>query len=156
MVYFDSNVLLYLYTTYTDGLSLAKKERTEFLLNEHENQIILSINVLNEISSNLFRPKFYADGVEPFSEREILKITRTLVLMSKDIYRPTTQTVYNAIRYRREVYGGKKPYYDAMHLANAKEAGARILYTEDKHFGVKEDDTTLCGIEVKNAFRNIV
>jgi len=119
--FFDTNVLLYMYSTADTG----KQTRAQELFHEHSRvgTIVLSTQVVQE---------FYAAGLrklvmrrEPLREaiEELLALPLVLVGPSQIL-----MAIENEEQYRIS-------FWDALILAAAESGGAEVLYTEDLNHG---------------------
>jgi len=127
--FFDTNVLLYLLSD-----DQAKADAAEALVASGG---VISVQVLNEFASVATRML----RMRISEIREVLGTVRRLCEV-----RPLSVDTHEhgldlADRYQFSVY-------DAMIVASAREAGCKILYTEDM-----QDGMTLFGVTVRNPFQ---
>ena len=115
-VFLDTNVIIY---AYSDD-ELEKQERANMILEEYESQTIISTQVINELSNNLFRKfKLDAEAVEAV----VLELDNNFPIVDFNL-----QTQLKAIKIKERY---KLQFYDSMILATALENGCNIIYSED-------------------------
>ena len=125
LAFVDTNIWLYAFSDSQDKL---KTQQAKVLLRRTP-QIVLSTQVVNEVSVNLLR-KFQA------AEPDIRKLIRSL-------YRK-----YLIVEYNRAILLNASDlrsayhisYWDSLITASALAVGATILYTEDMHDGLIVDN----------------
>jgi len=115
-VFLDTNILIYSYSEdETEKQSIALN-----LIDEFEDRIIISNQIINEITNVLFKKfKLSADSIES----ALLEIDTALTIVNFDI---TTQI--KAVRLKERY---TLQYYDALVVATALENKCTILYSED-------------------------
>lgn len=128
--FFDSNVPLYLLSG-----DAQKAERAESLLNEGG---IISVQVLNELARVMSRKKRMAwDEIEKFLEG----IRRACEI------RPLTLETHELGLLLAKRHGF--PFFDALIVASALEAGCAQLYSEDFQHGMKVEGR----LTIRNPFK---
>ncbi|GHV78054.1 twitching motility protein PilT [Spirochaetia bacterium] len=130
-VFFDSNILVYLYTE----TELAKKRQAllEFISNDR----YISTQVLNELSNVGFKKlNLTVKEVQDISS-ELISVCYFSVVDYKTI---------QSAHVLKDRYGYS--YYDCLMLASALECGCKYLYSEDM-----SDDQTIKGLTIRNIFR---
>lgn len=117
----DSNVWLYAFIEGQDAL----KERRANELTQTISNIVVSVQVINEVASNLLKKA-------RFTEQEI----RELVDSFYQLYTvtPLTQEVLHDASSLRERYNFS--YWDGLIVASARVSKADIIYSEDMHDGL--------------------
>ncbi len=135
--FFDTNVLLYA----DDESAPAKQRRSRTLLAEHRRSGtgVLSLQVLQEYFVNLTR-KLHVDP----------RIARRKVemLAEFDVAAPEVGDILAAIDLHR-LHGFS--FWDALVVRAAKQAGCRVLLSEDFQDGREFD-----GVLIQNPFRDLV
>lgn len=121
LVFLDTNVWLYALIT---GQDARKAEKARHLI-EHQTNIVVSTQVINEICVNLIK-----------REQFIPAQTRDLI---NDFYSRYTvieigQAILVAATVLRERYTFS--YWDSLIVASALVSGASTLYSEDMHDGL--------------------
>ena len=116
MVFIDTNILIYR----SFGAEAQKKLIDEVLKN-HENEIVISTQVLNEFINTSIKRKF-------FTKEKLLTDTLILFVKNFTVSELTTQTILDAIEIRKR-YGYS--HYDSLIITSALENNCNILYTED-------------------------
>ena len=131
--FLDTNVLIYLF----DDDSPAKQARALALLDEERDRIVLSTQVLGEFYVTVTRKlevplpaDAAAQAVENLTRFEIASVTADLVRA--------------AIRRSRS---SLLSYWDSLIVETARNAGAKVLYTEDLQHGQEID-----GLRIANPF----
>jgi predicted nucleic acid-binding protein len=124
-VFLDTNVLIYAYSVDEKE----KQEKATALLNIYSEQLIISSQVLNEISNTLFK-KFRKTSLEVRSV--ILEISSALTVVN---FHLKTQLVAITIKER---YGLQ--FYDSLIIATALEYGCTKLISEDMQHGLVIDN----------------
>jgi len=132
-VFLDTNVLIYAYSVDEKE----KQEKATALLNIYSEQLIISNQVLNEISNTLFK-KFRKTSLEVRSV--ILEISSALTVVN---FHLKTQLVAITIKER---YGLQ--FYDSLIIATALEYGCTKLISEDMQHGLVIDNC----LTVENPF----
>ena len=119
--FFDSNIWLY---AFIEGQDARKEHRANELIQTIPN-IIVSVQVINEVASNLLRKA-------GFSEQEI----RELIDSFYELYTvvPLTQKVLLDASSLRERY--HLSYWDGLIVASARASSASRIYSEDMHDGL--------------------
>jgi predicted nucleic acid-binding protein len=134
----DTNILVYAY----NADEKEKHARSAVLLKELWDQRtgVLSLQVLQE---------FYVTVTQkiekPMSSEEAKKIVEDYIA-AWEIVEPTTKTLLIALE-ARDKY--QLHFWDAMIFAAVKEAGVKVIYTEDFQHGCEIE-----GIRFVNPFRN--
>jgi len=119
-VFLDTNILIYSYSEDEKG----KKDIALSLIEKHEDSIIISKQVINEISNILFKKfKLSSEDVE----NTVLEIDNVLQIIDFNF---TTQI--KAIRLKGQY---NLQFYDALIIATALEQNCNILYSEDMQNG---------------------
>jgi len=135
-VFLDTNIVIYSYSEDEPK----KQEIANDILEEYSNQIIISNQVINELSNTLFR-KFKLDADE----------VRAVVLELNDnfpIVNFNLETQLKGIEIKEKY---KLQFYDSMILATALENGCNIVFSEDmQHNQVIENQLTII-----NPFKNV-
>ena len=124
-IFLDTNVLIYAYSVDEKE----KQEKATALLNIYSEQLIISNQVLNEISNTLFK-KFKKTSLEVRSV--ILEISSALTVVD---FHLKTQLVAITIKER---YGLQ--FYDSLIIATALEYGCTKLISEDMQHGLVIDN----------------
>ena len=124
-IFLDTNVLIYAYSVDEKE----KQEKATALLNIYSEQLIISNQVLNEISNTLFK-KFRKTSLEVRSV--ILEISSALTVVD---FHLKTQLVAITIK---EWYGLQ--FYDSLIIATALEYGCTKLISEDMQHGLVIDN----------------
>ena len=124
-VFLDTNVLIYVYSVDEEE----KQEKATQLLNFYGEQLIISNQVLNEISNTLFK-KFKKTSLEVRSV--ILEISSALTVVN---FHLKTQLVAITIKER---YGLQ--FYGSLIIATALEYGCTKLISEDMQHGLVIDN----------------
>jgi predicted nucleic acid-binding protein len=133
--FFDSNIWLYLFLEKGSRKSLIAKQYIEkSVLN---NQIVISWQVINEISVNLLK--------KGFTEQQILAIVEWLNKIAT--IQDFTQEVLLKASSLREQYSIS--YWDSLIVAAALEANCQLLYSEDMQDGLKIKSLTIRNIFAK-------
>jgi predicted nucleic acid-binding protein len=128
-IFFDTNILLYLFSQ-----DDAKAERAEALVADGG---LISVQVLNELASVATR-KLKMSWVET---REILSLIRALCKVEPVTVATHEQGIFLAERYGFSVY-------DAMITASALLSGCHTLYTEDLQNGQRIEKS----LTIRNPF----
>ena len=133
--FFDTNILLYLY----DQRDAAKRMRAVEIFRECVNAgtLVISTQVIQEFYAAATRKL----NLDPLKARELVSGLCRLRIVSihcTHILRATD------IQSRFQI-----SFWDALILATAAAAGARVLYTEDLQHGQAYDE-----VEARNPFRN--
>lgn len=135
-VFLDTNIVIYSYSEDEPK----KQEIANDILEEYGSQIIISNQVINELSNTLFR-KFKLDADE----------VRAVVLELNDnfpIVNFNLEAQLKGIEIKEKY---KLQFYDSMILATALENGCNIVYSEDMQHGqIIENSLTII-----NPFENI-
>jgi len=134
-VFLDTNIVIY---SYSED-EVEKFEIANRLLEEYENQIIISTQVINELSNTLFR-KFRLNAEEV--EAVVLELNNNFPIVNF-----TLQTQLKAIEIKERY---QLQFYDSLILATALENGCNIVYSEDMQNGQVIDNrlTIINPIEV--------
>jgi len=135
-VFLDTNIVIYSYSEDEPK----KQEIANDILEEYSNQIIISNQVINELSNTLFR-KFKLDADE----------VRAVVLELNDnfpIVNFNLETQLKGIEIKEKY---KLQFYDSMILATALENGCNIVYSEDMQHGQIIENT----LTIINPFENL-
>ena len=119
-VFLDTNIVIY---SYSED-EVEKFEIVNRLLEEYENQIIISTQVINELSNTLFR-KFRLNAEEV--EAVVLELNSNFPIVNF-----TLQTQLKAIEIKERY---QLQFYDSLILATALENGCNIVYSEDMQNG---------------------
>ena len=119
-VFLDTNIVIY---SYSED-EVEKFEIANRLLEEYENQIIISTQVINELSNTLFR-KFRLNAEEV--EAVVLELNNNFPIVNF-----TLQTQLKAIEIKERY---QLQFYDSLILATALENGCNIVYSEDMQNG---------------------
>ena len=124
--FIDSNVWLY---ALIEGQDILKESCANELTQTTPN-IVVSVQVINEVSANLLKKA-------GFTEQEI----RELVDSFYQLYTvmPLTQEVLLDASSLRERY--RLSYWDSLIVASARASNASIIYSEDTHNGLVIDGT---------------
>ena len=132
--FFDTNVLVYA----DDASTPSKQERALDLIDEHRRAGtgVVSLQVLQEYFVSVTRKL----GVEAGVARRKVEL-----LAEFDVAAPGVQDILAAIDLHR-LHG--LSFWDTLILRSAKQAGCRVLLTEDF-----QDQRDLDGVRVVNPFR---
>lgn len=135
-VFLDTNVVIYSYSEDEPE----KQEIANDILEQYNNQIIISNQVINELSNTLFRKfKLNADEVR----EAVLELNDNFPIVNFNL-----ETQLKGIELKGKY---KLQFYDSMILATALENGCNIVYSEDmQHNQVIENRLTII-----NPFRDI-
>jgi len=135
-VFLDTNVVIYSYSEDEPE----KQEIANDILEQYNNQIIISNQVINELSNTLFRKfKLNADEVR----ETVLELNNNFPIVNFNL-----QTQLKGIELKGKY---KLQFYDSMILATALENGCSIVFSEDmQHNQVIENRLTII-----NPFRDI-
>lgn len=131
--FLDTNVLVYLF----DNDSPDKQARAQELLDEEKDRAVLSAQILGEFYVTVTRklklplsPFEAAETVESFSTFEVEPLTAELVRAAMRRSRTSLLS-----------------YWDSLMVETARNAGAKILFTEDLQHGQEID-----GLRIVNPF----
>ena len=115
-VFLDTNILIYAYSN-----DEKQKQRIALeLINKYSQNIIISTQVINELTNVLFK-KFKIDA--PIIEESILELDNIFKIKQFSL---TTQI--KAIHIKEKY---KLQYYDSLIVSSALENNCTILYSED-------------------------
>jgi predicted nucleic acid-binding protein len=118
-IFIDTNIWLY---AFIESQEKGKSEKSRYLIREREKEIIISYQLINEISCNLLKKA-------KFSEDDLSKLINSF--FRKYIVVDFTQKIIlNASSLRDKV---KLSIWDSLILATAIDNDCNILYTEDMH-----------------------
>lgn len=122
--FFDTNVILYSYSSVSDHKSIVAKE---IIGSSHA---IISTQVLQEICNVL---------IKKFKYDEIV-VSRTLLEMNKNflVKINSVKTITDALRIH---FKYQFSYYDSLIIAAELQNECSILYSEDLHHGQMIEDT---------------
>ena len=128
-IFLDTNVVIYFYSEDEPQ----KQKIANETLEQYSDQIIISNQVINELSNTLFRKfKLGADEVK----ETVLELNDYFSIVNFDL-----QTQLRGIEIKEKY---KLQFYDSMILATALENGCNILFSEDmQHNQVIEDRLTI-------------
>lgn len=161
MIYVDTNILLYFHAKNTDPESIEHRKYlyVESLLNNEGTKLILSTNTLNEYTALLYKND-ESRAKPKFTSEQVKKALSYIIDISENIYHPTEETIFHAIELRKHTKENAKAFYDALHIANAVESNAKVLYTEDKDYllGINKGHLgkTIEGVKIVNPFADFV
>ena len=135
-VFLDTNIVIYSYSEDEPE----KQEIANDILEQYNNQIIISNQVINELSNTLFRKfKLNADEVR----ETVLELNDNFPIVNFNL-----QTQLKGIELKGKY---KLQFYDSMILATALENGCNIVFSEDmQHNQVIENRLTII-----NPFRDV-
>ena len=135
-VFLDTNMVIYSYSEDEPE----KQEIANDILEQYSDQIIISNQVINELSNTLFRKfKLNADEVR----KTVLELNDNFPIVNFNL-----QTQLKGIELKGKY---KLQFYDSMILATALENGCNIVFSEDmQHNQVIEDKLTII-----NPFRDV-
>ena len=135
-VFLDTNIVIYAYSENEPK----KQEIANNILEQYNNQIIISTQVINELSNTLFRKfKLNANDVKEV----VLELNEYFPIVNFSV-----QTQLKGIEIKEKY---KLQFYDSMILATALENGCNILFSEDmQHNQVIENSLTII-----NPFKDI-
>ena len=135
-VFLDRNIVIYSYSEDEPE----KQEIANDILEQYNNQIIISNQVINELSNTLFRKfKLNADEVR----ETVLELNDNFPIVNFNL-----QTQLKGIELKGKY---KLQFYDSMILATALENGCNIVFSEDmQHNQVIENRLTII-----NPFRDV-
>lgn len=122
MVFIDTNILIYR----SFGTEQQKSLIDEILKN-HENEMVISTQVLNEFVNTSVKKKF-------FTTEKLLWDTLILFVKNFTVSALSPQTIFDAIEIRKKY---KYSHYDSLIIASALENNCSLLYTEDLQHGQK-------------------
>jgi predicted nucleic acid-binding protein len=120
-VFIDTNIWIYAFSDMQDQV---KTQRSRVLIRREKN-IVLSTQVINEITNNLLR-KFHV------TEDIIQRLIHTMY--RKYQVHTFTEPLLLDASHLRATY--KLSFWDSTIVASALESGAKILYSEDLHDGL--------------------
>lgn len=128
--FFDTNVLLYMYST----ADLSKQARAQELFNECDNsgRIVLSTQVVQE---------FFVVGLRKLALPRQLLRQATIALLELPLIIIGPPHILKAVQ-DEERY--QISFWDALILAAAESCGAEVLYTEDLNHGQKYGTVQVC------------
>jgi len=119
-IFLDTNIIIYAYSNDEPK----KQEVANTILEEYGSQILISTQVINELSNTFFRKfKLKAQAVEDV----VLELNSNFSIVNFNL-----QTQLKAIKIK-EIY--QLQFYDSMILATALENGCNIIYSEDMQNG---------------------
>ena len=135
-VFLDTNTVIYSYSEDEPE----KQKIANDILEQYSNQIIISNQVINELSNTLFRKfKLNADEVR----ETVLELNDNFPIVNFNL-----QTQLKGIELKGKY---KLQFYDSMILATALENGCNIVFSEDmQHNQVIENQLTII-----NPFKNV-
>ncbi|MBT8421329.1 MAG: PIN domain-containing protein [Gammaproteobacteria bacterium] len=125
----DSNIWLY---AFIEGQDLRKSGIAKSVIQDNNSAIIVSTQIINEISVNLIRKT-------SFSEDEIQQLVVSFY-GKYDVVEINKQILLKASEIRNH---HKFSFWDSIIFASALYANAEILYSEDMHDGFPIDNTTI-------------
>ncbi|NNJ84438.1 MAG: PIN domain-containing protein [Gammaproteobacteria bacterium] len=125
----DSNIWLY---AFIEGQDLRKSGIAKSVIQDNNSAIIVSTQIINEISVNLIRKT-------SFSEDEIQQLVVSFY-GKYDVVEINKQILLKASEIRNH---HKFSFWDSIIFASALYANAEILYSEDMHDGFAIDNTTI-------------
>jgi predicted nucleic acid-binding protein len=130
-VFIDTNILLYALTEPKEkdkAKDLPKRTKSLELLTKlyNENDIVISVQILNELHFNMVR-KFKIDDKLTF------KTLQENVFAIVSIENLTVQTYTKAFQIRERY---NISYWDSLVVASALESGCKKLYSEDMQEGL--------------------
>ena len=128
-VFLDTNTVIYSYSEDEPE----KQKIANDILEQYSNQIIISNQVINELSNTLFRKfKLNADEVR----ETVLELNDNFPIVNFNL-----QTQLKGIELKGKY---KLQFYDSMILATALENGCNIVFSEDmQHNQVIENRLTI-------------
>lgn len=136
-VFVDTNILIYSY-------SIDEKDKQKIsndILEQYFENIIISKQVVNEVSNILFKKfKLSTEDVE----NVVLELDSTFQIINFEL-----TTIIKAIRLKNSY---NLQYYDSLIVATALENGCNILFSEDMQDNQIIDDT----LKIINPFKNIL
>lgn len=137
-IFFDTNVLLYLF----DRKAKEKRRVARELFNKHQQDgsLRLSLQVVHEFATNLLSKKF---GMERAIVFDLVKD-----LLALEVAPMRGEDTLTALRFIDE-FGVS--FWDALILATAKREGCDVLYSEDFQHGRTYDT-----VKVINPFRELL
>ena len=130
--FFDSNIWLYLFLEKGSKKSIIAKQYIESTV--LKNQIVISWQVLNEVSINLLK--------KGFSEQQVLSIVEWLYKIST--IQDFTKGMLLQASLLREKYSIS--YWDSLIVAAALESNCQYLISEDMQHGQKLTNLTIRNI----------
>ena len=133
--FFDSNIWLYLFLEKGSRKSLIAKQYIESTV--LKNQIVISWQVLNEVSINLLK--------KGFTEQQVLSIVKWLYKIAT--IQDFTKEMLLKASLLRDKYSIS--YWDSLIVAAALESNCRFLITEDMQNGQK-----ITSLTIRNIFAN--
>jgi len=128
-VFLDTNIIIYLYSN-----DEPEKQQIAYdILEQYSNQILISNQVINELSNILFR-KFKLDENEV--RNTVLELDDNFPIVNFNL-----QTQLQGILIKGKY---KLQFYDSMILATALDNGCNIVFSEDmQHNQVIENSLTI-------------
>jgi len=130
--FFDSNIWLYLFLEKGSRKSLIAKQYIESTV--LKNQIVISWQVLNEVSINLLK--------KGFTEQQVLSIVKWLYKIAT--IQDFTKEMLLKASLLRDKYSIS--YWDSLIVAAALESNCRFLISEDMQNGQKITNLTIRNI----------
>lgn len=125
----DTNILIY---SYSEDEPL-KKNSANRIFEEYAGNLIISNQVINELTNILFK-KFNLSSED--IENVILEVDSLLPIVSFDV-----KTQIKAVRIKDRY---KLQFYDALIIATALENGCNILFSEDmQHLQIIDETLTI-------------
>lgn len=129
--FWDTNLWIYLLTESENPTDKSKKEIVKKLLQKEE-EIHISVQVLNEVTNVLFK-KY---GLSVLEAQEYLE----QISQVSEVHDLSQETVFQALTLKKK-YGFS--WYDSLIVSSARQADCQKLYSEDLQNGLLIDKTTL-------------
>ncbi len=128
-IFLDTNVVIYFYSE-----DEPQKQKIAYsILEQYHNKIIISNQVINELSNTLFR-KFKLNGNEV--RETVLELSDYFPIINFNL-----QTQLMAIEIKEKY---KLQFYDSLILATALENGCSVVFSEDmQHNQIIENKLTI-------------
>ena len=130
--FFDSNVWLYLFLEKGSKKSIIAKNYIESSV--QRNQVVISWQVLNEVSVNLLK--------RGFAEQQVFSTTKWLCRIA--IVQDFTEEILLQTSMLRQRY--LFSYWDSLIVASALESNCKFLISEDMQDGQKISNLTIHNI----------
>jgi len=130
--FFDSNIWLYMFLEKGSNKSIIAKQHIESVV--LKNQIVISWQVINEVSINLLK--------KGFTEQQVLAIVEWLYKITT--IQDFTRGMLSQASLLREKYSIS--YWDSLIVAAALESNCQYLISEDMQHGQKITNLTIRNI----------
>lgn len=127
-IFIDSNIFLYAFNNDDND----KQKEASKIITDNKNSLIISIQVINEVSNNMIKKLFFTNFevkdfiTDSYGRFEVRNPTKEMFVEACDI---------------REKYN--LSYYDSLIVSTALESRCTILYSEDMQHNQKIDTLTI-------------